>query len=227
VKGPKLAQIIEAHAAEIGIPQPDPHQRASLEDRIRKTARHEAGHAVAAAMLLLPEQVGRTTIEPSGPDRWGAQEITYDLFRARAGLEHSWEKRASLRAAGTIKYAGATAVWMERPLAEALKIGRLLESETVDDLAYEVAEELASRHPELDLESINDAVGDTEGDRRNLEWHARVHGCRRPANRWHRPSWERASRLVRHHRDAIERIEAAFLERGTLSGGAVVRLASA
>jgi hypothetical protein len=196
-------------AAAQGI-DPTGISRSAIEDVYTRTAFHEAGHAVAHALAgrdivrvsILPghdELLGRVRTEP----RW------HSLQNREAVIEE-------VRELGVAMYAGVAAEHPDLDLHEHLRQpGR-------------TGHETAPLGEWKGWDEVTDAlIEHSENDREAFERTASDFGLRRPAGRWHWRSWDRAQRIVRRHRDAIERIAALLLEHEQIDGDTVYAMVDA
>jgi len=180
-----------------------------------RIARHEAGHAVAVA-LLYPRgsvdfaSIGRNGREgPTGCLRplaaLGVCAGSPPRIMARAT---PWRRRV-LEAFGTQCYAGIATEHREAEFGD-------FETRSID-LRRPI-------HDPVEDEAFRLLWDHSEQDRENLATFAQHLGLFRPANCWHGPSWRRARWLISSQWPAVEAIAAELLYQPSMAGSRIEAL---
>ena len=180
-----------------------------------RTARHEAGHAVAA-VLLYPR--GSVEFASIGRDeRSGSTGCLRPLAALgvcapnppRSAARATPWKRRVLEVFGIQCYAG---IATERPDTE------------FEDFETGSIDLHRPIHGPVEDEAFRLLWDHSQQDRENLATFAQGLGLSRPANCWHGPSWRRASWLISSHGPAVEAIQAELLARLFMTGSRIEAL---
>jgi hypothetical protein len=189
--------------------------KANVAPIVRRTAIHEAGHAVAWTVLHGPGAVEfATVVDSKGGDLNG-----FVRFRPHYGLGISRDAAKSAQAVrqlGIVTYAGVAAEFCA-PFAD-----------VEDDV-----EEYLGVHGRDDDCIPDECWGGcarwegSENDREGLEKNAAHFGLVRPASEWRRSYWTAALRLLAPHWHALHAVAAGLLQHGKLAGEDVDRIVMA
>jgi hypothetical protein len=174
-----------------------------------RLARHEAGHAVAAALLYRRGSVATARMgrdERAGPTGCLLPLAALGVCVAdppkRMERASPWKRRV-LEAFGTQCYAG---IATERGDVE------------FEDFESRPIDSHQPIHGPVEDEALRLLWDHSEQDRENLASFAQGLGLSRPANCWHGPSWRRARWLVSSHWAAVDVIAAELISRRSMAG---------
>jgi hypothetical protein len=178
---------------------------ATVAELVRDNAYHQAGHVVVCCLLYGARVIKSATILPD--DEKLGEVVRFSALPIPLTCRPSPEERrgpippdALVDAEGVFAYAGMAAE-------------DLLATQGGRDVAQASGAEDRARPP---------ARG--SDDRHGLAKLASSLGRERPVDRFFEAYWEEARRLLRQNWDSVERVVAALLEHGRLSGDRIDRL---
>lgn len=203
-----------------------PWSTSGIEAVLRRTAFHEAGHAVAAVHVWGPGWIEFATIAPTQHEQMTVPRVSGELngfvrIRMLSSLRIAclkpYQRRDELIWYGTHAYAGVAAEYPpeDEPDLENLTKVNLDGTEDEED-RWDFVEEADFGH----------IWENSEKDRLDYADYARRLYLSRPVNHWHMPSWKRARRVVTAKWAAIEAVAAALLTHGRLSGKQIEAIVS-